>query len=192
VPLREAEGVEVVPGRLDLAAVDDLVAEPEEDVLDVAAHEGRGVERPAGAELRWSDQLRGQRDVDALGGDALLELGSRELLLPGCERGLDRLADSVERHAGLAVAHAAQRELQRAVPAEVVDAHLRERSQRPGRGSGGECLLLEVVGIHGGDLIQRFLLLSRARETAADRAPARAEETTLSSAPTPRRRAGAA
>ena len=29
---------------------------------------------------------------------------------------------------------------------------------------GGESLLLQVVRIHGGDCIQRFLLLSRARE----------------------------
>ena len=36
-------------------------------------------------------------------------------------------------------------------------------------GSGGERLLLEVVGIHDGDLIQRFLLLSRARERRRSR-----------------------
>ena len=34
---REVERVEVVVRRLHLAAVDDLVAEPEEDVLDLAA-----------------------------------------------------------------------------------------------------------------------------------------------------------
>jgi hypothetical protein len=47
VPPGEAEGVEVVPGRLDLAAVDDLVAEPEEDVLDVATNLRRRMERAA-------------------------------------------------------------------------------------------------------------------------------------------------
>ena len=41
---REVERVEVVVGRLDLAAVDDLVAEPEEGVLDLAADLGGRVE----------------------------------------------------------------------------------------------------------------------------------------------------
>src|SRR5437667_74826 len=82
---------------------------------------------------------------------------------------------------------------ERVAAADVADAHLGERGKRPRLGSGGERLLLEVVRIHGGDLIQRFLLLSRARERAAVQAPARAaEETTLASAPTPRQRAGAA
>ena len=34
--------------------------------------------------------------------------------------------------------------------------------ERPRLGCGCQRLLLEVVGVHGGDLIQRFLLLSRA------------------------------
>ncbi len=80
-----------------------------------------------------------------------------------------RLAHRVERHAGLAVAHLAQRELQRALATEIADAHLVELGERPRLGSGGECLLLEVVGIHDGDLIQRFLLLSRARERGRSR-----------------------
>ena len=114
MPVGEAERVEVVAGRLDLAAVDDLVAEAEEDVLDVAAHERRRVERAARAQLRRPEQLGRQRHVDALGREPLLELGARELLLAGGERRLDRLAHGVERHAGLAVAHVAQRELERA------------------------------------------------------------------------------
>ena len=58
MPVGEAEGVEVVPRRLDLAAVDDLVAEAEEDVLDVAAHQSRRVERAARAQLRRPEQPR--------------------------------------------------------------------------------------------------------------------------------------
>ena len=41
---REVEPVEVVVGRLHLAAVDDAVAEPEEDVLDLAADLGDQVQ----------------------------------------------------------------------------------------------------------------------------------------------------
>ena len=44
MPRREAQRVEVVAGRFDFASVDDLVAEPEEDVLDVAAHLRRRME----------------------------------------------------------------------------------------------------------------------------------------------------
>src|SRR5215467_6011879 len=174
MPVGEAESVEVISNRLDLAAVDDLVAEAEEDVLDVAAHERRRMERPARPELRRAEQLGGQSDIDALGCKALLELRARELRLPFGKRSLDRLADCVERHAGLAVAHFAQRELQRALTTDEASSDLGERGEGSRLGGGGECLLLEVVGIHGGDLIQRFLLLSRAREQTAVEAPARA------------------
>ena len=44
MPGREVERVEVVAGRLDLAAVDDPVAEPEEDVLDLAPDLGDQVQ----------------------------------------------------------------------------------------------------------------------------------------------------
>ena len=73
-------------GSLDLAAVDDLVAEAEEDVLDIAAHECRRVERAARAQLRRPDQLGRERDVHALGCESLPELGARELRFPGGER----------------------------------------------------------------------------------------------------------
>src|SRR5438876_9684775 len=99
MPVWEAESVEVVARRLDLAAVDDLVAEAEEDVLDVAAHERRRVERAARAQLRRPEQPGRQRHVDALGRELLLELGARELRLPGRERRLDGLAHGVELHA---------------------------------------------------------------------------------------------
>src|SRR5581483_1303545 len=131
MPFREAESVEVVASRLDLAAVDDLVAEPEEDVFDVAAHERRGMERAARPQLRRPDQLGRQRDVDALGREPLLELRARELLLPRGERGLDGLAHGVELHPGLAVANAPQGELQCAVAAEGANANLGERGERP-------------------------------------------------------------
>ena len=44
---RLVERVEVVPNRLDLAAVDDLVAEPEEDVLDLSPDLRERMQAPA-------------------------------------------------------------------------------------------------------------------------------------------------
>jgi len=55
---------------------------------------------------------------------------------------LDRLASRVERHAGLTVAHVAERELQVALAPEVADARLVELRERPGRGDGSERLVL--------------------------------------------------
>src|SRR5262249_29621409 len=169
MPVGEAESVEVVTGRLDLAAVDDLIAEAEEDVLDVAAHERRRMQSSARPKLRGPEQLGRERHVDRLGGETLFELGARKLRFPLGERGLYRLADGVERHAGLAVAHVAQCELERAAPADVASPDICKRSKRSRLGSGGEGLLLEVVGVHCGDLIQRFLLLSRARDYGGSR-----------------------
>src|SRR3954465_4260120 len=107
MPVWEAESIEVVAGRLDLPAVDDLVAEAEEDVLEVAAGGRRRMERAARPQLRRPEHPRRKCHVGALGREPLLELGARELRLPGGERRLDRLAHGVERHAGLAVAHLA-------------------------------------------------------------------------------------
>ena len=72
---REVETVEVVVRRLDLAAVDDAVAEPEEQVLDLAA------------DLRDQVQVAalgppaGERDVGALLRQAAVELRPLELVL---------------------------------------------------------------------------------------------------------------
>ena len=141
MPRREPERVEVVAGRLDLAAVDDLVAEAEEDVLDVAAHLRRRVERAAPPRAQRPEQLGGQRDVDPLGRELRVELGALELGLSRLDGLLDRLARGVERHAGLAVADVAERELQLALAPEVVDARVVELAERPGGGDGGERLL---------------------------------------------------
>ncbi len=117
------------------------------------------------ARVSWAGSVTSTRSVASLSS----ELGARELRLPGGERRLDRLAHGVERHAALAIAHVAQRELEGAPATEVADPDLRERGERPRLGSGDERLLLEVVGIHDGDLIQRFLLPSRARERGRSR-----------------------
>ena len=107
MPVGEAEGVEVVARGLDLAAVDDLVAETEEDVLDVPPHLCRRMERTAAPRAHRPEQLRRQRDVDRLRREPRVELYPLELLLAGRERLLDRLARRVQGHPGLAVAYLA-------------------------------------------------------------------------------------
>ena len=123
MPLGEAERVEVVAGRLDLAAVDDLVAEAEEDVLDVATHQRRRMERAARARscasARAAPPAASRRPARSRASPRARP--ALELLLLRGERRLDRLAHGVERHAGLAVAHFAQRELQRTLAAEVAN-----------------------------------------------------------------------
>src|SRR6476646_4781928 len=115
--------------------------------------------RSFGGPISWAGSVTSTRSVASLSSSS-----ARASSAPGGERRLDRLAHGIERHAALAIAHVAQRELQRAPAAEIANPDLGERGERPRLGSGGERLLLEVVGIHCGDLIQRFLLLSRARE----------------------------
>src|SRR5882757_3416378 len=112
MPVGKAERVEVVAGRLDLPAVDDLVAEAEEDVLDVAPNLRRWVQRAAPPRLERPEELCGKRDVHAPLGEPpleLLRLDPNELVL---DRRLDRLAHGVQRHAGLPVAYLAQRLLE--------------------------------------------------------------------------------
>ena len=73
VPRVEGELVEVELDGLDLAVVADLVAEPEERVLDLAP----GLrDRVQVAERQL---LAGERDVDDVLGKAPLELGALEL-----------------------------------------------------------------------------------------------------------------
>ena len=72
MPGREVERVEVVARRLDLTAVDDRVPEPEEDVLELAPDLRDEVEMTA------SYRRAGHRDVDALLGEAAVELCSLE------------------------------------------------------------------------------------------------------------------
>ena len=141
---REVERVEVVVRRLDLATVDDAVAQAEEDVLHLAP------------DLRDQVQLAaavptdGQRHVDALRGQPGVELGALQLGLAGIDRRLEPLAHGVEGHPGLAVAHLAERLLERALATEILDPHdLDPVGRRRGRG-GGKSLALECVGVHEG------------------------------------------
>ena len=124
---RERELVEVVLDRLDLAVVAHLVAEPEERVLDGAPHLRDRME------VAERQLLARQRDVEHLVAQAPVELLVGELVLPLGDRGLETLADPVQEHPALAIAHLAQRKREVALAAEVLDAHLLER--RRGRGS---------------------------------------------------------
>ena len=91
----------------------------------------------------------GHRHVDPLLGQAAVELRARELRLARVDRRLEPLAERVERHARLAVAHLAQRELQLALAAEVLDAHVLDLVDRRGRRDCGERGVLECLGVHG-------------------------------------------
>ena len=107
---RLVERVEVVPDRLDLAAVDDLVPQPEEDVLDLAPDLRQGMQAPP------AQRCAGEGDVELLvelGQSAPLELG-----LTGCERSLEALTHGVQRHAGLSVADVPQADFEVALAAQ--------------------------------------------------------------------------
>jgi len=140
---RLVERVEVVPDGLDLTAVDDLVAEPQEDVFDLPDDLRQRMQAAT------SQRRPGQRDVERL--VELGQLGPLELGLPSVERGLEPLAYGVERRAGLAVSNAAERLLQLALASQVADACL---IQRRARGRGRDRALsfaLEGLDVHGGD-----------------------------------------
>ena len=141
-PGGEVERVEVVPRRLDLASVDDAVAEPEEDVLDLAAD--------LGDQMQPSARVAADRErhVDPLLAQAAVELGARQLGVARLDRRLDPLARGVQAHPGLAVAHLAQRELERALATEVLDANGLDRVGRARRGDRSEGRLLERLVVH--------------------------------------------
>ena len=143
MPGREVERVEVVVRRLDLAAVDDRVAEPEEDVLELAPDLRDEVEVAA------PDGVPGIVTSTLLLGQPAVELGALERLLPRVDRGLELLAQRVQRHPRLAVAHLAERELQLALAAEVLDADLLDLVDRRGRVGSCERGVLECLGVHG-------------------------------------------
>ncbi len=136
----EVERVEVVVGRLDLAAVDDLVAEAEEDVLHLAPDLGDQVQVPARA------RLARQRDVEHLLGEPAVELGALELGLALGDRLLQALTQRVEDAAGLGVANLPQCLLQLALAAQVADARLVEVAER--RSARNRASRLGFDGLH--------------------------------------------
>ena len=97
----------------------------------------------------------GKRDVDPLLGETPVEIGACQLILPRVERGLELLADRVQRHPGLPVADVPERLLERALTAEVLDASLLDRVQRRRRGCSTEGLGFERLRVHGARGYQR-------------------------------------
>src|SRR5205823_1356560 len=124
MPGVEGELVEVVGRRLDLAVVANLVPQAEEDVLDLPPDLRDRVQ------VAERQLVAGERDVDGLLRQSPLELRPLERRLLRRDRRLELLADRVERHPALAVADAAQRLLQLALPAEVANARLVELLER--------------------------------------------------------------
>src|SRR5207249_7673546 len=104
----------------DLAVIADLVAEPEEGVLDLTAGLRDRVQ------VAERQRVAGERDVDDVLGERALELGALELGASGLDRLLEPVAQGVERHPGLAVADAAKGLGELALAAEVADARLLE------------------------------------------------------------------
>ena len=121
VPLIERELVEVVVHRLDLPVVAHLVAEAEERVLDGAPHLR---DRVQAAERQL---LAGKRDVDDLLAQPPVELVAGECPLALVDRSFEPLADAVQQHPGLAVAHRAERQRELALAPEEPDAHVLDR-----------------------------------------------------------------
>ena len=138
----KVEAVEVVMGRLDLAAVDDLVTEAEEDVLHLAPDLRDQVQVPA------PRRLAGQRDVDPLLAQPPVELGALERLAAALECLLEALPERVQGHARLAVAHLAERLRQLCLPPQEADADLLDLVRGRRGGDRLESLVFERRGVH--------------------------------------------
>ena len=140
---REVERVEVVTGRLDLATVDHRVPQAEEDVLHLPTDLRDQVEMPA------PDRRSRHRHVDALLGEAPVELGPLETGCARVDRALESLAKRVQRHPGLAVANVAESELQLALASQELHARVLDLVDRRGRLDSCERGVLECLGVHG-------------------------------------------
>src|SRR3954471_14906045 len=132
------ERVEVVVDEVDLGALDAREAEAEEDVLDLAPGLGDEVEP---TDRLW--RLAGEGDVDAVAGEAGVELAGLELfraVLDERLEGLARLVGGLADRAALLgreLGDAAQEVRQLGLAAEIADAELLERRARGGAGDGG-------------------------------------------------------
>jgi hypothetical protein len=142
MPGREVERVEVVARRLDLAAVDDLVAEPEEYVLHLASDLRDEVKVTA------PRALARERHVDRVLAQLPLELRRLERCTPVGDPGLEPVAEGVQRHAGLAVTDGAQRLRQLGFPPQIADPQLLDLLDRRGALDGAQRLRLERLHVH--------------------------------------------
>ena len=150
---RVVERVEVVVDEVALRALDDGEAEAEEHVLDLAPGGGDQVQA---ADRR--DRAAGERDVDDVRGEPLLELRGLELAAARLDRALERAARLVGGAADRAallrrqVGNVAEQVRQLGLAAEVADPHLLERGAVPGPRDlrGGAVMELGDPVKHGG------------------------------------------
>jgi len=137
--------IKVVVDVGDLVAVPDLVAHPQKDVFDLAAHLGHEVEAAA-----W-ERRAGERHVEAARADLLRDVLARN----SCGRGmlalLEAFAKRVQELSGFAVAHLAKRERERCPSAEVTDVHLRHPARIPGGVEIAQRIAFVGVPVHGRD-----------------------------------------
>jgi hypothetical protein len=128
---------------LDLTAVDDPVAEPEEDVLDLAPDLRDQVQASAGVAVHR------KRHVDTLLREPPVELRPLELGRALGDRRLDPLAGGVQRAPGGGVAHLAKRQRERALAAEVLHPDALDLVARRRGGDRREGRTLERLDVHG-------------------------------------------
>ena len=142
--LRGVQRLEVVVISLDFGAVDNRVAQAEEDLRHLI---GDRVDQMARAHLLRS---AGERDVDGACVDRGFHLGCRELLLARFERLFHHVAHLVDRLADDGalllrdLAHAAQVARKRARLAEHRHAHALERRRRVGFRDARKGLLTQL------------------------------------------------
>ena len=154
---RVVEGIEVVVDGPRPPALGHVEGQPDEDVLDLAAGLGHQVQAPDGRK-----RVSREGHVDAIGDEALLELGAGQLAAPGFDGGLERLTRLVGRLAGRRPAprggarrRAGVRQL--GLAAQVVYADLLEGGRRGRRGDRVAGLLLDLRDPFVG-AIQRAIL----------------------------------
>src|SRR5215218_3827115 len=113
---RHVERIEEMPRVLDLVTVDDVVAESEEDILDLAPDLRDEVVVATGR------RLAGECDVDDVLRERTVEFGTAELVLPPLDEPFEVLAQRVEDAAALGVANLPECLLELALPAQIADA----------------------------------------------------------------------
>src|SRR5262249_14233957 len=138
----------VVFDRLDLAVVTHLPAEAEERILDRPADLGDRVE------VAEREVLAGEGDVDDLLAEAPVKLLALERSLALGHALLEARAHAVQEHAGLAVAHLAERKRERGLTTQEANPDLLElvARRRPLRCLQGFLLVLRPLR-HGASKI---------------------------------------
>src|SRR5689334_17986856 len=160
--------VEVVVDRLHLGTLGDVEAQADEHILDLAAGAGHQVQA-----ADRGQRVGGQRDVDAVLGQARLQLGGGQLSPALLERAFQRLPGLVRLLAGGGAVlrgqlrHAPQQVRKLRLAAQVADAHVLERRgvrRRLNRRGG---LALDLGDPLGGGTHSRAILIASYSATVA-------------------------